>query len=473
MTTSTMTARSPGRPAAGSRCGRRGRRARLDASVRNGAAAALWGALLLVTFWWVQDRGVQDLAGWVSGLTSVGRISGLVASVLLLAQVVLMARVPVLERAYGQDKLAHVHRLVGFTSFNLMVLHIVTITWGYAGGGLPDLPGTFWNLTTTYPGMLLALAGTAALIMVVVTSVRSARRKLRYESWHLMHLYAYLGVGLALPHQLWTGQQFTGSPAKSVFWWSAWAAAAVAVLVWRIGAPIAVNLRHRLTVSSVVDEGHGIWSIHLTGRDLHRLGLEAGQFFNWRFLHGPGWSRSNPYSVSAAPDGRTLRVTVQGAGDGSTATRGLKVGTRALVEGPYGRLSERVRTRSKVAFIGAGVGVTPLRSLAEGLDYQHGAAVYVERFRDQPLFAREIDDLAERRGLHVVRLPGKRRAPDSWLGEGVGNASDLAALRHWIPDIVERDVYICGPQPWADAVTRTLTAAGLPPKQLHLETFAW
>jgi hypothetical protein len=36
--------------------------------------------------------------------------------------------------------------------------------------------------------MLLANPGTAALIMVVVTSVRAARRRLRYESWHLMHL---------------------------------------------------------------------------------------------------------------------------------------------------------------------------------------------------------------------------------------------------------------------------------------------
>ena len=69
--------------------------------------------------------------------------------------------------------------------------------------------------------MLLAVAGTACLVMVVVTSVRAARRRLRYESWHLLHLYAYLGVGLALPHQLWTGQEFLASTARTVFWWSA------------------------------------------------------------------------------------------------------------------------------------------------------------------------------------------------------------------------------------------------------------
>ena len=53
--------------------------------------------------------------------------------------------------------------------------------------------------------------GVAALVMVVVTSLRAARRRLRYESWHLLHLYAYLGVGLAPPHQVWTGADFIGS----------------------------------------------------------------------------------------------------------------------------------------------------------------------------------------------------------------------------------------------------------------------
>lgn len=450
-----------------------GRRARSDALVRVGAGAALWLGLLLVTSWWVGDRGVQDLGAWASGLTSVGRITGLVASVLLLAQVLLMARVPFLEHAFGQDRLARLHRLVGFTSFNLMLVHVVTITWGYAGGRVPAVPAMFWNLTVSYPGMLLALAGSLALVAVVVTSVKAARRRLRYESWHLLHLYAYLGVGLALPHQLWTGQQFTSSPTRTVFWWTTWAVSAGAVLVWRLGRPVVVNLRHGLRVAGVVDEGSGIWSVHVSGRRLDRLRVEPGQFFTWRFLTGPGWSRANPYSLSAAPDGRTLRITVQGVGDGSTATRHLRPGTRVLVEGPYGRLSPRARTRAKVAFVGAGVGSTPLRALAEGLPYAAGDAVYLERFTDAPLFASELDALAAARGLRVIRLPGRRRAVDSWLPAEIGTADDLTALRYWIPDVAERDVYVCGPGPWADLVVRTLVAAGVPGDRIHLETFAW
>ena len=450
-----------------------GARVGFDQAVRTAAGSVLWLSLLLVTYWWVADNGLQDMAHLTDSMTSAGRISGLVASVLLLAQVVLMARVPVLERAFGQDRLARIHRTVGFTSFNLMLLHIVTITLGYGAMQVTAVPATLWDLTVDYPGMLLAAAGTACLVMVVVTSVKAARRRLRYESWHLMHLYAYLGVGLALPHQLWTGQQFTDSPAKTVFWWSAWALAAAAVLVWRLGVPLMVNLRHRLRVVAVVDEGAGVRTVVVTGRRLDALSAEAGQFFTWRFLTGAGWTRGNPYSLSAAPDGQSLRFTVRDVGDGSRRTRGLRPGTRVIVEGPYGRLTSRPRTRPRLAFIGAGVGITPLRALAEGLSYAPGDAIYVERFTDTPLFAAEIDDLSTRRGLQVLRVPGRRRSPDSWLGPIVGTASDLTALRRWIPDVADRDVYVCGPEPWTDLVCATLTAAGLPDERLHLETFAW
>lgn len=156
--------------------------------MREGAAIGLWGSLLLVSYWWATGGGFEALGSWVAGLTSTGRLTGLLASVLLLVQVLLMARLPVLEHAFGQDRLARIHRLVGFSSFNLMIGHIVLITWGYATGKVTSTPATLWDLIINSPGMLLATAGTVALIMVVITSIKAARRTLRYESWHLLHL---------------------------------------------------------------------------------------------------------------------------------------------------------------------------------------------------------------------------------------------------------------------------------------------
>ncbi|WP_138759818.1 ferredoxin reductase family protein [Modestobacter altitudinis] len=446
-------------------------RARLDAGVRLAAVVALWAGLLLVAYWWAAGGGFSDLGSWADGLTSTGRLTGLLASVLLLVQVLLMARVPVLEHAFGQDRLVRVHRLVGFSSFTLMLAHVGLTTWGYAAGQLSATPGELWDLTVTYPGMLLAVAGTGCLLMVVLTSVKAARRRLRYESWHLLHLYAYLGVGLALPHQLWTGRDFLASPARTVFWWGLYAVTAASVLVWRVALPLVRSARYGVRVSAVVPEDDGVVSVWMSTR--RPMPVEAGQYLGFRFLAGRGWTRSHPYSLSAAPGRRGLRITVQVVGDGSAALRRLRPGTRVLVEGPYGRLSARARTRSRVALIGAGVGITPLRALAEALDYAPGDAVLLYRYSGPPLFQHEFEALAAQRGLQVLWLPGHRRAPGSWLGDGVGAASDLAALTWWVPDIADRDVYVCGPEPWAEDVRRTTGAAGVPADRFHVESFGW
>ncbi len=179
----------------------------------------IWATSLFVVALWVASGGVTAVLGVnAETITSLGRLTGLVAANLLLYQVLLMARVPLFERGFGRDGITRLHRFVGFWSFWLMGAHIALLAVGYAmAAGINPLV-QLWSFIWDYPGMLLATAGTLLILLVVVTSIRRARRRLRYESWHLLHLYAYLGVGLALPHQLWTGADFLSSPIATVYW---------------------------------------------------------------------------------------------------------------------------------------------------------------------------------------------------------------------------------------------------------------
>src|SRR6478752_9841879 len=216
------------------------------------ATAVIWITSLYVIALWISGGGLQALAaGSAETLTTLGRLTGLVSANLLLYQVLLMARVPLFERGFGRDGITRMHRLVGFWSFWLLIAHIVLITAGYAiTAGINPLV-QLWEFIVDYPGMLLATASTVLLILVVVTAMQRARRRLRYESWHLLHLYGYLGVGLALPHQLWTGADFLSSPAATAYWWTLWAVTAASVIVFRIVLPPARSWRHRLRVTAV------------------------------------------------------------------------------------------------------------------------------------------------------------------------------------------------------------------------------
>ncbi len=443
---------------------------------RDVVAALTWASVLVVVALWVSGGGARDIGALGPGLTSLGRLCGLVSADLLLVQVLLMARIPLVEQTYGQDELARRHRLVGFWSVNLMAAHIVLITLGYAAQDRHNVLAQAWDLLVNYPGLLLAVAGAALLVLVTVTSIRKARRKLRYESWHLLHLYAYLGVGLAVPHQLWTGQEFLASRAATVYWWSLWIAAAAAVVVWRLGVPAYRSIRHGLRVGAVVRESPDVVSVWMTGRDLHRLPVAGGQFFVWRFLNGPGWTRGHPYSLSAAPSGEWLRITVKDLGDGSQALAALQPGTRVAIEGPYGRLHAGVRARRKVTLMGAGVGITPLHALLEELTQDRGDVTLIYRAGAQSdlLFEAELDALAKATGARVVSVLGHRVTDrPSWLPQSAAHLSDVDALRHLVPDIDQHDVYLCGAPTWMEAVRQAALAAGVPANRIHQERFVW
>ena len=435
-----------------------------------------WGATLFVVALWVAGGGLTAFGSAGETLTNLGRLSGLLASVLMLLQVLLMARIPFVEQAWGQDELARVHRLVGFTSFNLMLAHIVLTTLGYNAGTDLGVIGTFVDEVLHSPGMLLALAGSIALVMVVVTSVKKARARLRYESWHLLHLYAYLGAGLALPHQLWTGEDFRSSPAATVFWWGLYAAALVSVVTFRVVLPIVRSRRHRLVVSHVVAESPTVTSVVVTGRHLDRLPARAGQFFQWRFLDGPGWTRANPYSLSAAPDGRSLRITAERVGSSSERLATLRPGTQVLVEGPYGRLHTGVRTSPRTVLIGAGIGITPLRAILEELPPSPDGVVVIYRVGSQSdiVLGDELLDLARSKGGRVVAVVGHRvRDRASWLPADAAHLGDAEALLRIVPDIAERDVYVCGNPTWMEAVIAAAHEAGVPREAVHHERFSY
>ena len=433
-------------------------------------------ASVVVTVWiWARAGGfLQTFVYPQFAVESQALLTGLLAQTLMGLQVVFLARIPWVERAWGHDVLVGRHRLLGYWSFWLMVAHVALFAISRVGrdgdGALPEL----YRLFIGDSWMLLASLGTLMLIVVVVTSIRAARRRIRYESWHLIHLYSYLGLVLAFPHQLFDGTHFHEMWTQA-FWWTMFIAALVVTLVYRVWYPLRLSRRHRLTVTAVTTEAHGISAITMHGRHLDGLRVRSGQFFIWRFLGGPGWTRGHPYTISAAPRDDRLRISVAVVGDGSARAAAIPTGTRVLIEGPYGTLTDDLRRHRSLLMIAAGVGITPFVGMLDDADYAPGEATLMYRFRSADAAAHldELHEIAQRRTAALHLLAGPRRSSDSWLPEEVPARTDEAALRDLAPNILDSDVFICGPEQWIRLVRRTLIATGVHRKDLHSENYAW
>jgi ferredoxin-NADP reductase len=398
-------------------------------------------------------------------LSAGGRLAGFTGTYLMLIMLVLVARLPWLERTVGQDRLVRWHRKVAPWAIGLIIAHAVLIVLGYAQAAGTGAWHELWVLLTSYPDILAATVGFGLLMMAGVSSYRRIRRRIRYETWWVMHLYLYLALAMAFAHQIVTGVPFIGHPLVRALWIAVWAATAGMVIVYRIGQPIWRSMRHQLRVVAVRPEAPGVVSVVCRGRHLDRLAVSGGQFFLWHFLVRELWWQGHPYSLSAMPQPPHIRVTIKGLGDQSRAAARLRPGTRVAIEGPYGAFTHHARVRRKgVAMFAAGVGITPVRALLEDLPAKVDVVVVVRASTPEDLVHRdEVAALVRQRRGRLREIVGPRHKV----------RLDVRTLRSLVPDLAYRDVYICGPGGFSTDIALGALELGASPEQIHTEEFGF
>ena len=404
---------------------------------------------------------LASAGGWPLAISRVAAFAG---SYLLLVMVVLAARLPWLERTVGQDVLVRWHRRIAPYGISLVSLHVLAVILGYAQMLQTNVVHMLWSFWVNYPDMLMATVGFGLLLMAAFTSIRAARSKMKYETWWAVHLYTYLGLALAFMHQIRTGVMFLGHEHTIQVWTTLWIGTAALIALSRVVPPLVRNQRYQLRVAHVREEAPNVYSLTLTGRNLEKLAVSGGQFFQWRFLSRGLWSHSHPYSLSALPRPPYLRVTVKGLGDQSRAAAQVKPGTRVFVEGPYGAFTHHVATQRRATLVAAGVGITPIRALLEDLPAEIDVTVIVRATHaTDVVHAEEMRSLVAAREGHYHEVIGPRDQVDF----------DDAMLARLAPDLAHSDVYVCGPAGFTDAVLASARRLGTPDEQFHYETFTF
>ena len=395
-------------------------------------------------------------------IISVSRISALLGSYFALVGLVLVARMPWIEKSVGHDRLVIWHRKLGPYSMYLVTFHVLFVILGYAGNDRVPMAVDLWRMIFRYPWMLPAFVGFLFFATAGITSYKKVRKGMSYETWWTIHLYTYLAIALAFMHQVLTGPMFIGHPLNKLYWELLYIYSALVLLMYRFVIPNVRSLRHGVKVEQIVHEGPGVYSIIMKGRSLNKLDAHGGQFFGWRFLTKGQWWISHPYSLSAAPADKYLRVTVKDLGDQSGVIKDIKPGTRVFFEGPYGTFVASRASKGHVVLVGGGVGITPLRALLEEFDVTKEIDVVFRASKAEDLVLRhELDELAKMRGARVHYLVGSRN-------EHPMSAKYISAL---IPAFRDADVYVCGPTPLVEAVKEAAKTVGIPKNRFHDEAF--
>lgn len=433
--------------------------ARLQANLF--ACTAALGALLLLISWWNHS----PIEGPGAIATSLGRLVGLFAGYLLLIQLLIRARVPWLERAFTTRQIARWHATCGVIIVVSLWGHAALITLGYARASHSSWGHQIISMVGGFPHLAAATGALLAFSIVGVTAVPPVRARLTYEIWHVLHLAVYLGLYLALAHQISLGEDFRHSPMARTAWTTAFIAVAALAAANRVVRPLVLYQRHRFVVERIEPLTSDAFNVYIGGLAMAKVAAHAGQFVRIRVLQRGLWWAANPYSLSTSPDGGHLRFTVKGVGDHSRALRQVSPGTPVLLEGPSGGL-RIARSDREIVFIAGGIGITPIRAILESpqvADRSVTLLYRVSRTADRVL-GEELEQLCGALHARLVYVVGTRTE----LG---CDPLDAATLTRLAPHIAQSDVFVCGPPGMTNQLCRTLTDLHVPPRRIYLEAF--
>ncbi|MCS3778934.1 ferredoxin--NADP reductase [Tsukamurella ocularis] len=227
---------------------------------------------------------------------------------------------------------------------------------------------------------------------------------------------------------------------------------------------------HRLLVAKVVSETQDAHSIEfeVPAELADKFTYKPGQFLTLRVPSDETGSVARCYSLCSAPhDEGPLRVAVKRTADGyasnwlcDNATPGMEIDV--LV--PAGIFTPKSLDVDMLLFAG-GSGVTPILSILRSvLETGSGSVtlIYANRDAQSVIFASALAELTRRYPDRLVVV--------HWLEsvQGLPSAANLAALA---APYASREVFVCGPGPFMDAVSEAMTSLGKGRREVHIEKF--
>ena len=242
-------------------------------------------------------------------------------------------------------------------------------------------------------------------------------------------------------------------------------------------APVTAKWRGHLLVERIVSETPTVKTFRLRSPDNGALPFTftPGQFLNVAF--GIGGARMNrSYSISSSPnecDYVELSVKREERGAVSRHIHDLiKVGEKIESGGPVGTFTFTGTEADSIVLIGAGVGITPMMSVARYLSERSWPGdvflIYACRTPADFIFEKALAALERRNPKLYVVVTMSEPGPD-WKGRRGRITKKL--LTQGVPSLASRRVHLCGPPAMMDATKALLTELGVSPDRLKTEQF--
>lgn len=418
-----------------------------------------WGWFLIWAILAVPiGRWVQLNAHSFSFITSLGQLTGIIGLVLFAESLILSARIKLFDDLFGGLNQAYIaHHIVGGISLLVLLIHPLAIMYIYSESSIHSaamllLPGADWILNF----------GIASLFSLIGLLVLTYYTNLPYQIWRFTHQFLGVSFAFGALHGIFVESDISRDPFLK---YSILVVSLLGILMYFYRTILGRMLvkRYKYTISSVVHRADDIVQISFVPIETETMLFHPGQFV-FVSLIGRGMHReTHPFSISSVPTPIGFVLAIKALGDYTKALATVPVGTRALIEGPYGRFSIRKDKDNEMIWVAGGIGITPFLSMAASMKTNTKTDLfYCIPTQKEAVYLQDLTTLSQ--GI-------KNLSVHPWLTKTQGHLT-IETIRQYSGEIKGKTIFLCGPQSMMHELRGQFIRMGVPDSSIHSEEFA-
>ncbi len=243
-----------------------------------------------------------------------------------------------------------------------------------------------------------------------------------------------------------------------------------------IKVPEVLRLR-KFRVQELVWETPEIFTLRLVPCEGEpALAFKAGQWVYLHLLNEDGTSWKAAFSIATAPSDRgSLELGIKVERDFTKRASKLVLDTVVALQGPFGVFTlPSALDDTPLVFMAGGIGITPLRSMIrQAVNQQLSTPIYLvysNRYAEESAYLEEFEDLRHSYPAMKLIATFTGEHPPGWKGHtGRIDAAMLAPLL--AETAATAHFFLCGPNPFMQAMREILEAAGVDRARVYQERF--
>lgn len=408
-------------------------------------------------------------------MTALGQALGLVGMAMFALNLILSARLKSLESLFGgMNKIYIAHHILGGLSFIFLLLHPLFLIARYLSGGAMAIKNTlvlyvlnpvcFEHFSMLNPDCATSF-GVTSLVFMILFLVLTFFVDLPYDTWKFTHKFLGMAFFFGAVHALFIPSDVATVIALKYYMFTLIVAGFIAILYRTVlGYYFIPQIEY--VIEEVRTVNPSTVEIMMRPKDeKHCIRYIPGQFIFVGFPDSLGLEEVHPFSLSSQPEGVCISIGVKALGDYTGHLRELKVGARALVEGPFGRTSYKYYKTKEQVWIAGGIGITPFLGMARSLrpDDDYRVDLYYSiKERSEGAFLEELEAIAKiNTNFRVI----------PWVANEKGFLTAEAVVKE-SGGVLGKEIFICGPPPMMKALRTQFAKWKVPVAKLHSEEFS-